>query len=619
MKSVLSVMLCLALLLSSLAFAEANETDVSEAVSYSKLLTIDDIHVSISGEEYELPVVANMGIAADEDSVLLDFGLDYNSDTLFPVQVKLEEDGAALCIGNSSTAYVFSAALLDSLELEYTDLFESLGLSGETESTGLTEEEFTEAFETIWNTYITAEVQETTYEDRPAEHIQGSLDSENLYAMVDDLLNISDAGNSEYVFSSIYSYLLLFGDVSGLYISDTDSQVTNAATFVHSLGYEITCDYDVVSNDIGVTKADLTFSFSDGETTLPFPITLCIDENGVLSFEGLCSQTENDVTTQWLLQGSISQDTLNLKIELSDDAENLLSVTFDSVENEDGTIVTDSVAAGNLVSTAVNFNFNVEEHTTITGDDQDSNFTFAVTSGDFDLALSLHMGTQDAQIEDRIAACKEKRLDTEEDLTNTVNTLSMRLMSLAGDLETLMNDTVVSEIINAFNDLTTETETETGEYYDVYDSADELPFEVPKFTYLSSDFELASENYYTYHNYGTSTSYASLIYVDPDTLVQDEDSYYYEGEIQIDIAGPYAISEFYTLDDEGAVVSAEMFDIDHPQIVEYDSGDIGITFFVDDINYTITIFANTLSLDEIPALLNGIVWGAATETAGKAA
>lgn len=90
MKAILSIFICLAMLVSGLAFAEPAETPVS------KLATIDNISVQVGTKSYDLPLAGHLGVSADSESALIDFGLDYNSDTLFPFQIKVTKDAISL-------------------------------------------------------------------------------------------------------------------------------------------------------------------------------------------------------------------------------------------------------------------------------------------------------------------------------------------------------------------------------------------------------------------------------------------------------------------------------------------------------------------------------------------
>ena len=626
MKAILSIFICLAMLVSGLAFAEPAETPVS------KLATIDNISVQVGTKSYDLPLAGHFGVSADSESALIDFGLDYNSDTLFPIQVKVTKDALSLLIGKSTTAYTFEAALLDGDDFslsDISDMFTELMDAYRIAPADIegADEAIAEAIDKAFN----APEEDATYEGQPAKRMTGTLESDQLVALIDDILNIAAPNYEPMVFK--YLQLLESMDDSMLYLDEEDSEsepepeedIDSIAALIKSEGIEISCDYDFITVESGAGKMDFIFHIKDTESGSEFsiPMTVTLDDAGNFTLESIFpitdedGETENSTLTVTITAAS-NDEKLNLTFTVEDetDENNLISLTCDMTDLGDGAVKSDiafnlSLMEGEELST---FSY-AATGTSDTNMNSDMDYAFSVQSGALDFGFKFHMQEQDGEIEDRIAGAKEKRFATDEDIENGASMLIMRLASLAGDVETLMNDSTISELADAFNEMRDSYYEELIPVSPDQKTREDMPFTVPEFTYLPEGFELIAERYSTYTLYGAEDEgikgNATLRYDLP--TEKDEDAEVYEllwagSGIRIDIDGPVTANAEYSLDADGKLVESEQPTVESPKITVLSDIEYAIEFDYENVSYCFYVYDNALPIEDVPTFLAGIVW-----------
>ncbi len=623
MKAILSIFICLAMLVSGLAFAEPAETPVS------KLATIDNISVQVGTKSYDLPLAGHLGVSADSESALIDFGLDYNSDTLFPFQIKVTKDAISLLIGKSTTAYTFVAALLEGDDFslsDISDMFTELMDAYRIAPADIegADEAIAEAIDKAFN----APEEDATYEGQPAKRMTGTVESDQLLSLVDDILNIAAPNYEPMVFK--YLQLLESMDDSMLYLDEEDSEsepepeeeIDSIAALIKSEGIEISCDYDFITVESGAGKMDFIFHVKDTESGFEFsiPMTVTLDDAGNFTLESVFPITdEDDETVNFTLTATSNDEKLNLTFTAEDetDENNSISLTCDMTDLGDGAVKSDI---------ALNLSFMEDEElstfsyavtgTSDTNMNSDMEYAFSVQSGVLDLGFKFHVQQQDGEIEDRIAgAKKEKYFTTDEDIENGASMLIMRLASLAGDVETLMNDSTISELADAFNEMRDSYYEELIPVSPDQKTREDMPFEIPEFTYLPKDFELIAERYSTYTLYGAEDEgikgNAMLRYDLP--TEKDEDAEVYEllwagSGIRIDIDGPVTANAEYSLDADGKLVESEQPTVESPKITVLSDIEYTIEFDYENVSYCFYVYDNVLPIEDVPTFLAGIVW-----------
>lgn len=622
MKAILSIFICLAMLVSGLAFAEPAETPVS------KLATIDNISVQVGTKSYDLPLAGHLGVSADSESALIDFGLDYNSDTLFPFQIKVTKDAISLLIGKSTTAYTFVAALLEGDDFslsDISDMFTELMDAYRIAPADIegADEAIAEAIDKAFN----APEEDATYEGQPAKRMTGTVESDQLLSLVDDILNIAAPNYEPMVFK--YLQLLESMDDSMLYLDEEDSEsepepeeeIDSIAALIKSEGIEISCDYDFITVESGAGKMDFIFHVKDTESGFEFsiPMTVTLDDAGNFTLESVFPITdEDDETVNFTLTATSNDEKLNLTFTAEDetDENNSISLTCDMTDLGDGAVKSDI---------ALNLSFMEDEElstfsyavtgTSDTNMNSDMEYAFSVQSGALDFGFKFHVQQQDGEIEDRIAGAKEKYFTTDEDIENGASMLIMRLASLAGDVETLMNDSTISELADAFNEMRDSYYEELIPVSPDQKTREDMPFEIPEFTYLPKDFELIAERYSTYTLYGAEDEgikgNAMLRYDLP--TEKDEDAEVYEllwagSGIRIDIDGPVTANAEYSLDADGKLVESEQPTVESPKITVLSDIEYTIEFDYENVSYCFYVYDNVLPIEDVPTFLAGIVW-----------
>lgn len=622
MKAILSIFICLAMLVSGLAFAEPAETP------FSKLATIDNISVQVGTKSYDLPLAGHLGVSADSESALIDFGLDYNSDTLFPFQIKVTKDALSLLIGKSATAYTFEAALLEGDDFslsDISDMFAELMDAYRIAPADIegADEAVAEAIDKAFN----APEEDATYEGQPAKRMTGTVESDQLLSLIDDILNAAAPNYGPMVCE--YIQLLDSMEDSTLYLDEEDSEsepepeeeIDSIGALIKSEGIEISCDYDFITVESGAGKMDFIFHVKDTESGFEFsiPMTVTLDDAGNLTLESVFPITdEDDETVNCTLTATSNDEKLNLTFTAEDEADenNSISLTCDMTDLGDGVVKSDI---------AFNFSFMEDEElstfsyavtgTSDTNMNSDMEYAFSVQSGALDFGFKFHVQEQDGEIEDRIAGANEKRFATDEDIENGASMLIMRLASLAGDVETLMNDSTISELADAFNEMRDSYYEELIPVYPDQKTREDMPFEIPEFTYLPKDFELIAERYSTYTLYGAEDEgikgNAMLRYDLP--TEKDEDAEVYEllwagSGIRIDIDGPVTANAEYSLDADGKLVESEQPTVESPKITVLSDIEYTIEFDYENVSYCFYVYDNVLPIEDVPTFLAGIVW-----------
>lgn len=622
MKAILSIFICLAMLVSGLAFAEPADAPIS------KLATIDNISVQVGTKSYDLPLAGHLGVSGDSESVLIDFGVDYNSDTLFPFQIKVTKDALSLLIGKSTTAYTFEAALLEGDDFslsDISDMFAELMDAYRIAPADIegADEAVAEAIDEAFN----APEEDATYEGQPAKRMTGTVESDQLLSLVDDILNVAAPNYGPMVCE--YIQLLDSMDDSMLYLDEEDSEsepepeeeIDSIGALIKSEGIEISCDYDFITVESGAGKMDFIFHVKDTESGFEFsiPMNVTLDDAGNLTLESVFPITdEDDETVNCTLTATSNDEKLNLTFTAEDEADenNSISLTCDMTDLGDGVVKSDI---------AFNLSFMEDEElstfsyavtgTSDTNMNSDMEYAFSVQSGALDSGFKFHVQEQDGEIEDRIAGANEKRFATDEDLENGASMLIMRLASLAGDVETLMNDSTISELADAFNEMRDSYYEELIPVYPDQKTREDMPFEIPEFTYLPKDFELIAERYSTYTLYGAEDEgikgNAMLRYDLP--TEKDEDAEVYEllwtgSGIRIDIDGPVTANAEYSLDADGKLVESEQPTVESPKITVLSDIEYTIEFDYENVSYCFYVYDNVLPIEDVPTFLAGIVW-----------
>ena len=617
MKAILSILICLAMMVSGLAFAEPAETLVSKCVS------IDNAVVKLDGKTYELPLALVYGMRLDPATgeTLIDFRLDYQDEALFPLQAKLASDGMSLLIGKSKTAYTFDAALLEGSELDYEMFMEYLRNVGDLVSNysgSFPSPKQSAAVAEILNRALSAQEEDATYENQPAKRRSGTLDTDQLFSLADELLNVYSPGMS----STVAGYIDMLNMDAASDEEATAERADSLAALAKKADISLTCDYDRIDTESGAGKLDLTFRLAtpdSHEKEIGFPIEVLFTDSNSGTIRSAYTTAECDGKDYVTLSGAFDATGWNYALAMTDEEGSTLSANMDSHQDESNLVQINSAFAFNLLGDEPTSMSYTLDGTVAAAYTADYRLSLAVTAKPVDFAMDFHASMLDGAVEDRIAGAKEMHFSSEDDMLNS-GAFIMRLMSLAGDVETLMNDSAITEMADAFNEMTASYYAELYPASPDQKTREDMPFTVPEFTYLPEGFELIGEHYYTYPLHGSEGAGRAMLRYDlpAEKAADGEDvsdySFLYSASgIHIDIEGPAGESTQYSLDADGKVVEAERPTIESPKISAF-VGDIQYTieFTHEDVDYIISVYNNALPLEDVPTFLAGIVWPEAT-------
>ncbi len=591
MKHVLGILLCFALLASSFAFAETADFRLS------KNCTFKDIVIQIDDETFELPVAANLGMAYREDGILMDFGVDYDSETLFPFQVKITNDAFSMCIGNSSTAYVFEGEIFQDDTFNFPEWNQSL--CNMIAAQNFETEETIERMRNVVEEALYSPSEATTYNGQSAQQATGEMDGTATCELLEKVVNAYSPEFADSYIAYLNQYIAVIDSISDAYcyVDDEESEAASPAESIADLlpmmGIEIvSCKYNIVYTDSGAGESDYTFTLHIPESELEYDIALNIvrDENGEAEFSGGCTYPGDGYTSECTYSGSAKANSFDLEfaIDSTNDIHQALKVNV--VDNEDGSYTMNVKVS----ETEEGISAEVEcEAVSFENADSTANYNITVDAEGHRFGIQFAIETVDAEIEDRITGANEKHIATEEDMNNAASMLGMRVMSLAGDVETLMNDTVFTELSDAFtqlwndttDDYTVQTETVTAE---------EMPFEIPEFTYVPEGYTLREENYSVID--GSASAYLKF----ESENTEDADEYSYDC-IVVYIGKNDGGYKEYTLSEDGTLVEENAVHVTVGASYSY------ATFTRGDADYSI-YFYNNLDADEVVKFINGIVW-----------
>lgn len=609
MKAILSILICLAMMVSGLAFAEPAETLVSKCVS------IDNAVVKLDGKTYELPLALVYGIRLDPATgeTLIDFRLDYQDEALFPLQAKLASDGISLLIGKSKTAYTFDAALLEGSELDYETFMEYLRNVGDLVSNysgSFPSPKQSAAVAEILNRALSAQEEDATYENQPAKRRSGTLDTDQLFSLADELLNVYSPGMS----STVAGYIDMLNMDAASDEEATAERADSLAALAKKADISLTCDYDRIDTESGAGKLDLTFRLAtpdSHEKEIGFPIEVLFTDSNSGTIRSAYTAAECDGKDYVTLSGAFDATGWNYALAMTDEEGSTLSANMDSHQDESNLVQINSAFAFNLLGDEPTSMSYTLDGTVDAAYNADYRLSLAVTAKPVDFAMDFHASMQDGAVEDRIAGAKEMHFSSEDDMLNS-GAFIMRLMSLAGDVETLMNDSAITEMADAFNEMTASYYAELygSSSASVQNTKEDMPFAIPEFTYLPEGYELINEDYDIENTVGI----ASLHYGLPGAEEEDDESpLSYTSGILVYISNMNHLDTQYSLDADGKVVEAERPTIESPKISAF-VGDIQYTieFTHEDVDYIISVYNNALPIEDVPTFLAGIVWPEAT-------
>lgn len=474
--SILSLLVCLAMLLSG-----ASVSETPEAIS-SRTLTISDLVVSIGDEEFAIDPTLSIGVQTENNAALLDFSVDCGEDALFPIQAKIDESGATILVDDASSAYSFSPEMLgiSDIPAEATAMLECVIRM-------IADIPNIEAGEATANEALTAKLieltadatqEETTYSvdgaDVPATRVQFTLDHEEIMALYDAVIEsyTGDFFNAyfELLNQVLSDSVVILDDETVMPEIDSFSDLFALMPMTISLDFDVTATEDVQGEGDVTLKCDV---LSDDETVsfeLPMHLQLTAADAGTLSTridfpEAMGAMTfsadyrgsdcailmdmqfaDDEETISMNLSantaGADSNFVMDMKVESYGEAISLL-VSSSSAQQIDGSSSSTLSYAldGDDGSLTYGASFSLASQTDAQGQ-TDAAVSLGLSSDGILFGLSFDSNISNAEIADRIADKPVHAVASEED--EALDSLSMSLMELYADVETLMAEPSVA-------------------------------------------------------------------------------------------------------------------------------------------------------------------------------
>ena len=545
----LSLFMCLVLLLTGFAAAEEPAAPVSTVV------TVRDAVLTIQGEEYPLNPSLVFGFASDENSALIDFGMPLGDDVLFPVQAKIDENGAAVLLGDSKTAYTFSPEFFASAMEEMYIPEEALAMltaMGDLIRATVNLEfsvtpEMNLAAEEKMNELCTvtegAQAQfEANGETQTGTTYAISMDADQWHEMLDYTYAQLPADFTEAYFNYINTMLSFVGvpevssfgelmDLIGYEMSMEGEMVTNETSGAGEIVFHVAVDPSAMNESLTETVEVTAEEVIEKEPEVEIDETAIgiiggadgptsVMVTGVATTEPVSFDIPMQITVHNPEYVECTVDTELEGIQMSiytaqQDGAMTASVSYDIPD--DGTVVIEAVEApqeDGSVHSGFSMNADVTgsqfallcEGESLDGESVHS-VGLAIGSEEFSAELYFVVECAEEAFADRIAESEPKVINSIEEAENSVG-LMMAAVGLVGDAEPLMNDESImalTEVVQSFFGLTmTAAEPEevyieeNPDYYE-YTEADEnaaapVVFTEPELTFLPEGYQVVESS-----------------------------------------------------------------------------------------------------------------------------
>lgn len=605
----LSILISLAMMLSGGYMAE----DPNAAAS--TVVTIRDAVVTVDGEQYPLSPEIVLSAASENGSALIDVGMPLGEDVLFPVQVKIDESGLGMLLGQSTTLYTLTSEFFDSL-LEGEDIpdeaiamLESYGkLLGAMSSIDQTAslEQSQALGEKFMELIGDAPAEEATFhandQDQTGQRVVFSLTSEQLSEYMDYAFSLMPAGFAEAYYGYLNATLSMAGmpevdsysdilAMSGMEMSIDGDMTYNETSSVAELVYHMTVDPDAATLGTEIAATEDSEIADTIEVTAAEPVTFDIPmEITVHTPENVEYTMDMDMEgVQMVMNGNLVAGAQTVTMELTAEDEVAMTMNVNTQPVDDAMQVSFVM---NMEVDGVAVVLGVDNAPTDNGSTTECDFNISEESAAYGVSFAVDV-THDT-FADRTEGATVAAINSLEELESNSG-LMMAGMSLMGDAEKLMNDESVMALVGlltaAYEE---EISVEIAENTDEETTAAVTSAEIvmPEFGWLPEGYELTETTVQPDSTYVSfclekdlGDGYSSIIYVDAD---------YYDYEKPDTTL--YAIADGSAQQIDGTLLTIERIEDSLLAYTTIGSTDIWLNYFNDDANLTeediIRIIAN---------------------------
>ena len=544
----LSLLISLVMMLSGGYMAE----DPNAAASTQ--ITIRDLAVEIQGEHYSLNPSITLGASTENGAALLDLYMALNDQTLFPVQAKIDEAGAGVLLGSSTTAYTFAPELFDEMlggeeipdeAFTMIDSYAKLMTSMPTYDTAKREEINLASINKLLELAGDVEVTEATFtaddKEQTGKHFAFELDNAAVAEWVDYSITMMPEEYADAYSDYLKTTIALAGHsvadsisdlkaLSGMEMSISGEVTYNETSSVWNIIFHTVVDQASLYLDMGYTEEDIA-EMGIEPIAMDMPMTMIY--HNADNMELIMEMEQEGVTidmTAFVIDGGYM--TMGMTISEPDMA--TMNLALDMLMNKGSITVTNLNMVMDIEGTVITFTTE-----TVPGDEiSTTTVAFSYYDEAFSGSASFFIDVTHDAIADRISGANVQTIATSEDLEGTASTgLSLAAMSMMGDVEKLLNDESVAEFVAVMEQFFGYSETEAEAVYeDVEEYSGEPEFAEPVFNWLPEGYALTSSSYegdygcYSF-TFGKSTEtaevemYADVYYYGEDYA--DDDSYFH--------------------------------------------------------------------------------------------
>lgn len=586
MNSILSIFVCLAMLLSGAYTAE------DPAALASASITLSDVTFYIDEASYKLDPTLTMSALTENGEALFDLHMNCGEEVLFPIQLKLMEEGIGLLLDGST--YLLPVELveeaMDGEEIpaeilpmidEYCAALAQIGTKAYSEE--LTAQLQAYVTELIGDNY--AEEPATIAIDdveHPATRTTFTLSHDQLMQLIDYEMELVYGDAMQNMYDMINNMAMLptddaasiaiIGGADGptsVFTTDGTSAVDTAvesepvhidsySDLMAASGVEMSFDIDVILTDEHAGVGTMTINVTaEGETiSLPMDMIFYDEDTFEMSFE--MAEEGVEVSMSSFVDGMTADVAMVVQESVEEGVEPEIAITM-SVHQE--------YADSGLLAADVAFNaFFLGEGFSFSMTQQPGEPDGMITDIALDLVvegvpygLSLRANTASVPIADSFADAAPMPVESEESL----NALSNSAMSLLNDAAVLMTNESVQNAVAALTPIIAElsaadeiplTDANAG-----YDDPADLSFPIPEFGWLPEGYELSTSYIYAdsdcanlYFDYAQmDDEYHSTLYIDlyalsdPSMASYPELTIMQEDDGSLFAAGPVNGAEMY--------------------------------------------------------------------------
>ena len=486
----LSIILSFVMLLSVCAAAEA--PDAASAV-----ITVRDAIVTIGGEEIPLNPSIVLGVSGEDNSALIDVGMPLGDDVLFPVQIRYDESGLGLLLGESETLYTLTPAffeeMLGGVEIpdETFSMAQSYGellnaASGMDPSAALEQQRI--SGEKLMELIGDAPAEEASFhangEDQVGQRVVFALTNEQVLELMDSVYAQMPEGFSE----AYFGYLNALSSMTGM------PEVNSFGDLFALYGMEMTVDGEIIYNEtsavadfvLHATAASDPAAVQDSgdeaavdpiSIDMPMKVTVNTPENVEYSvsmnFEGV----------EMLMDCALIDGAQTVSATIAAEGETVMTMDVNVLPIDESAVQT--LVSLNLGADGVALSAAIDS--IATGKDSTTACEFAYDDGAVACGASFAIDIAAETFADRTTGKTGVAISSVEELQSNSGLL-MAGMSLLGGAEKLMSDESIVRLVEAVQPYLYVADTVSVE--ETVETAENVSVPTPEFGWLPEGFEL---------------------------------------------------------------------------------------------------------------------------------